>query len=145
VLAPAPEEDEEERFEAVVVVVVYIFRPVEPKARLPKGIGCPAAPTGDVELMPYEGKASVWPILLCTDVPNPSGCQCLTTRSSSLAARSSTTAPRIKCRPVWRGLRPRCNRVMSVHNLYHIFGLASPLFCPKTRLYLAQRADYLSD
>jgi len=27
----------------VVVVVVYIFRPVEPKARLPKGIGRPAA------------------------------------------------------------------------------------------------------
>jgi hypothetical protein len=26
-----------------VVVVVFIFRPVEPKARLPKGIGRPAA------------------------------------------------------------------------------------------------------
>ena len=27
----------------LVVVVVFIFRPVEPKARLPKGIGRPAA------------------------------------------------------------------------------------------------------
>jgi hypothetical protein len=27
----------------VVVVVVYIFRPVEPNARFPKGIGRPAA------------------------------------------------------------------------------------------------------
>ena len=29
--------------DVVVVVVVFIFRPVEPKARLPKGIGRPAA------------------------------------------------------------------------------------------------------
>jgi hypothetical protein len=28
---------------SVTVVVVYVFRPVEPKARLPKGLGRPAA------------------------------------------------------------------------------------------------------
>jgi hypothetical protein len=64
-------------FSSVVVLVVYIFCLVEQKARLPKGIGRPAA---CLAYLNYLG----------TNGPNMSGCRCLVTRGSEAAMASTS-------------------------------------------------------
>jgi hypothetical protein len=61
----------------IIVGVVFICRPVEPKACLPKGIGRPAA-------------CLTYLTYLDTNGPNTSGCRCLTTKGSKAAMASTS-------------------------------------------------------